>query len=468
MEEEHTTAQLTVQEHQAEPFDPRPESSPYTAPYTTLYFGDGPPLSVPVALIDRHPTLSFRRRGMSLNLEDIPGDSGHIIVHYLFTGTYQCLKPKGSSPSEKRASEFATSVRMYTILQDYELPALKELVRGEMKRLGRGLPVTQLFNVMTDAHAAPKADDIWLRDYIKSLVEPLFEDPHTSLEDGALESPSQNSSLASVLLGAMIALCREKMDLIRPTPDHFIASQCQEESVARPSGTDLSVVKPPEPSLEPELQSSPEAAEKTKKNAKERRKERRKEARKNSEDLRVKPEPEPEEIGLLTAVKPDPVPAENPTSREQMEKREKQEDDTPHRDPLDYISSILDKHPNDAHQTSSADNSLHKGPLLGSDTFVSSTAAAGCTIVGNKLGFHLSKRPDVTEKLDLFDCYYRDMGDVPLMHGAKGYIDVYEGYYDQDIYRFPRLCVQKEFMNFSLEELRWKQQLFDAIDWKPS
>ncbi|KAH6952353.1 hypothetical protein BKA56DRAFT_242692 [Ilyonectria sp. MPI-CAGE-AT-0026] len=40
-------------------------------------------------------------------------DAGHVMVHFLHTGTYQCLRPKGQSPQDKRAAEFTTNVRVF-------------------------------------------------------------------------------------------------------------------------------------------------------------------------------------------------------------------------------------------------------------------------------------------------------------------------------------------------------------------
>ncbi|KAI0173169.1 hypothetical protein GGR52DRAFT_375317 [Hypoxylon sp. FL1284] len=167
-----------VEDGQAEVVDARPDSSPYTGPHATLHFGDGPPLSVPTALIDKHPKLSSRCEwDTSLHLEDIPGNTGHVLVYHLLTDMYQCLEPKGSSPLEKIAAEFVTSVRVYTIAREYELFTLGTLAKGEVERLGRGLLVTQLLDMVMNAYSPSTADDPWFHTCLKSLIEPLMEHP---------------------------------------------------------------------------------------------------------------------------------------------------------------------------------------------------------------------------------------------------------------------------------------------------
>ncbi|KAI1502475.1 hypothetical protein F5X99DRAFT_378822 [Biscogniauxia marginata] len=207
-------------------------SNPYTDPHATLHFGDGPSLSLPTALLDKHPKLSSRCQwDMSLHLDDIPGGPGHVLVHYLLTGTYQCLKPKGSSPYEKCATEFATCVRVYAVAQEYELSTLETLAKGEIERLERDLSVTKLLDLMMDAHITPRADDIWLHNYFKSLVEPFIDKPLTPVISVFSESYGQTLSLTSILLKAMFELWHERIDAILSIPDRLVTFQFQEEPI---------------------------------------------------------------------------------------------------------------------------------------------------------------------------------------------------------------------------------------------
>ncbi|KAI0871023.1 hypothetical protein GGS24DRAFT_473174 [Hypoxylon argillaceum] len=211
MEQPVDASQQPSQKVESRPIDLRPESSPYTNPLLSLHFGDGPALIIPDQFFAKRPRLShlFSSFDRKVQLKHISGAAGHVLVHYLFTGTYECLKPKGSSLCEKDTSEFATSVRVYAVAQEYELPDLEALARGEMVILGRRLQVTQILDVLNDALPTPSVGDLWIQSYIASLVRPFLNSskaPSCCLPD----SSGKPLSIANTLLKVVIELWGEK------------------------------------------------------------------------------------------------------------------------------------------------------------------------------------------------------------------------------------------------------------------
>lgn len=204
-----------VRKSEKEQVDGRPESSPYVNPEITLYFGDGLPLRVCSALLDKHPKLSsFCECDTTLHLEHISGNAGHVLVHYLFTGTYQCLRPKGFSLAEKQRDEFTTSLRVFSMARDYEMPILEELAQGEIERLGNGLPVPWILDKLKDACLHSRVDNTWLQSYLRALVEPLMDDA-TFLGEADPNGYGETISFPNVLFKVIIDLHREKTDLLR-------------------------------------------------------------------------------------------------------------------------------------------------------------------------------------------------------------------------------------------------------------
>ncbi|KAI1292582.1 hypothetical protein F5Y03DRAFT_402835 [Xylaria venustula] len=190
--------------------DLRPESSPYASPLITLHFADGPPLSVPTQLLDKTPKLSSCcGYDMTLRLTHIPGDAGHVLVHYIFTGMYECLKPRGSSCYEKDAAEFTTGVRVYAIAREYGLPGLESMARCEIEKLGNRLQVAQILDVLKDELPSLSVNDMWLQNFLKSLVRSFIT---TSLESlgSLLDSAGQTLSFPYALLRAVVELWQEK------------------------------------------------------------------------------------------------------------------------------------------------------------------------------------------------------------------------------------------------------------------
>ncbi|PNP56870.1 hypothetical protein THARTR1_03105 [Trichoderma harzianum] len=140
----------------------------------------------------------------------MPHEVAHVVVHYLFTDTYQCLRPKGSSLNEKLIAEFLTSIRVYVVARDYKLPLLEELAQAEITRLGSGFRIPLVFDLVQEAYPHPSLDDTWLRQYLKSRLSILFTDPKELLEwDPAIEP--KTTTISDILLKNILELLRENL-----------------------------------------------------------------------------------------------------------------------------------------------------------------------------------------------------------------------------------------------------------------
>lgn len=90
---------------------------------------------------------SFRK----LHLNDIAYDTGHVLIHFLTTGTYKCLKPQGDTTAKRDTSEFATALRAYVAAESLQLSSLRNLARSEMIRLGNKLSLLSLIDIMEES-----------------------------------------------------------------------------------------------------------------------------------------------------------------------------------------------------------------------------------------------------------------------------------------------------------------------------
>ncbi|EGU77975.1 hypothetical protein FOXB_11540 [Fusarium oxysporum f. sp. conglutinans Fo5176] len=85
------------------------------------------------ALLDKKQI--FSKPLYTVDIEDCPFSVGHIIIHYLITDKYQCLKPEGQTEDDRSCSELATAFRAHAAAVDLELPSLQLLASSEMRRL---------------------------------------------------------------------------------------------------------------------------------------------------------------------------------------------------------------------------------------------------------------------------------------------------------------------------------------------
>lgn len=103
--------------------------------------------------------------------------SGHTLVHYLFTDTYQCLAPKAWFPHAKVAAGLTTSIRVCALAREYELFSLEELAKLENERLGNGLSFSIILGLVRDVYPDPSADDTWCSSYLKPSLDVLLQNP---------------------------------------------------------------------------------------------------------------------------------------------------------------------------------------------------------------------------------------------------------------------------------------------------
>jgi hypothetical protein len=126
---------------------------------SAVYFQGTGPLHIPRALLHQSAKLPSRDVATGccsspfreFHLNDIAYDTGHVLIHFIATGNYQCLKPQGDTTAKRYASEFATALRAYVAAESLQLPSLRDLARREMIRLGDKLSLPSLIDIMEES-----------------------------------------------------------------------------------------------------------------------------------------------------------------------------------------------------------------------------------------------------------------------------------------------------------------------------
>ncbi|KAH7113484.1 hypothetical protein B0J13DRAFT_613856 [Dactylonectria estremocensis] len=144
---------------------------------------------------------SFRE----LHLDDIAYDTGHVLIHFLVTGSYQCLKPQGDTTAKRYASEFSTALRAYVAAESLQLPYLRDLARREMIRLGDKLSLPSLIDIMEES---------WLSlstlpgivAYVESRILAFAESVTHPTAEKVLSEIGTPNTLSKVLLKIMLLL----------------------------------------------------------------------------------------------------------------------------------------------------------------------------------------------------------------------------------------------------------------------
>lgn len=186
---------------------------PYLGQYVDLYFGESEAaFKVPDGLLSKTSNLlplygTLVETPVSITLADVPQHVGHVLVHFFYTGAYQCLKPTGATSHERQIAEFTTSISVYTAARQYKIVSLEEQARSEIERLGSCLNLPTVLRVIEDVYRNPKLEDIWFIDYLKTRTKALFQDPVAVAEVCSRPSSGGDVSIAEIILES-VAECQ--------------------------------------------------------------------------------------------------------------------------------------------------------------------------------------------------------------------------------------------------------------------
>ncbi|KAH7157772.1 hypothetical protein B0J13DRAFT_581797 [Dactylonectria estremocensis] len=198
--------------------DCRPEHSAYASEICAVYFQGKGPLHIPRELLHQNAELSRRDVAIGscsssfrrLHLNDIAYDTGHVLIHFLTTGSYQCLKPQGDTTAKRDTSEFAIALRTYVAAESLQLSSLHNLARSEIIRLGNKLSLLSLIDIM---------DESWLSlstspgivAFVESYILAFMESVTYLIAERVLSEIGTPKTLSKVLLKTMLLLKTSEM-----------------------------------------------------------------------------------------------------------------------------------------------------------------------------------------------------------------------------------------------------------------
>ncbi|KAG8664727.1 uncharacterized protein FPOAC1_013507 [Fusarium poae] len=200
--------------------DSRPEHSPYASQVCAVYFQGNGPLHIPHALLHQSVELTSRSVATDcfssslrdLHLDDIDYNTGHVLIHFMTTGRYQCLKPQGETIMMRYASEFTTALRVYAAAQSFQLPSLRDLARREMIALGDRLSLPSLVDIMEESSLSLSTLP-GIAAYVESRILAFAENITYPTSEKVLSEIGTPNTLSMVLLKAILLLQTSKVSL---------------------------------------------------------------------------------------------------------------------------------------------------------------------------------------------------------------------------------------------------------------
>ncbi|KAI9752010.1 MAG: hypothetical protein M1835_001139, partial [Candelina submexicana] len=164
--------------------DNRPETSPYVTPAFTLLIGPSRiQYTVLQEFLRQCPEWAHICRSnpwsRTIVLPAMNEDIGHTLVHYLYTGTYQTLKPRDVSGEVERITEYKRNVQLYCAAKTYGLGGLELLVKGNIENFEETISIFNLLDIAEEAYEKLSDDEVWFTDHLAKELKVAFNTDET-------------------------------------------------------------------------------------------------------------------------------------------------------------------------------------------------------------------------------------------------------------------------------------------------
>ncbi|KAJ4321513.1 hypothetical protein N0V84_005316 [Fusarium piperis] len=220
----------------ARPYASDSGGSPYASEIIAMRFQSGPALNIPRDLLRQSPLLVARlevddhsfRPSKEIRLPDITYIVGHVIVHFLVTGAYQCLKPQGDSTPERHVAEFTTTLRVYAASDSLKLTSLRDMARSEITRVGEKLSLPSMMSVM-ERSQENFSQYPGISAYIEYRMLAFVESATLEMTGEVLAELRTPNTLSKILLRSMVLMKSSELARRYEMPSEDDLQECQSD-----------------------------------------------------------------------------------------------------------------------------------------------------------------------------------------------------------------------------------------------
>lgn len=308
--------------------NPRPKLTvprPFSSRMVEINFENSAKLSVHRAYWHKNPRLvamthrSYKYSTEQCDIKDVSVDVGHVLVNWLYTGTYQALnRGPSSGPSPQQALKTAFGV--FSLAEQFDLPELYSLAAHELSQLKTRIDLGSFIEAIRDVYPQTLGKDPWIQSFIAEYIKDTMDKAKTAPPAAEPEAEDQNMTVVQLTVKGLLDACGKAMrnvaareaalaeggNVAAPQSSMEDGRTSTEAGTTAPDSNDW-VMPSPQPSKQ--LEARLDLIEKVKKP-------KGLKAKKKKKEPLVEPEPEPEpepEAGAALLQEPEPIP-EHPTS----------------------------------------------------------------------------------------------------------------------------------------------------------
>jgi hypothetical protein len=140
----------------------------------------------------------------------VNADTGHTIVHYLYTGTYQMLEPKADSDTTRSQFAFKQALLTYMAAVTYSLRGLEELAKKQIEKHGAAMEMVAILETIRKDFSRLESRG-WFHGYLQDKAQKEFDKDCTVFMSKAFDSSMGKGSLNRFMMGYAVKLLSEKL-----------------------------------------------------------------------------------------------------------------------------------------------------------------------------------------------------------------------------------------------------------------
>jgi hypothetical protein len=201
--------------------------SPYACDPVAIDCGPGLiAYSVPKHLLHT-PKWSTTDAGGTICLPGVSAATGHTLVHYLYTGTYQALEAKGKATAPPAHIKFEQALSTFVLASTYELQTLEILAKEQIKMYGSRMTLVEILD--TARKEFSKLAWSWFHEYLQARAEEQFDLDYTFFTSTAFVESIGEGTLYRFMMSHLLQIFSRKLshalqsrkshDLGNKTPD---------------------------------------------------------------------------------------------------------------------------------------------------------------------------------------------------------------------------------------------------------
>jgi hypothetical protein len=183
--------------------------SPYACNPVAIHVGPGlATYSVPKHLL-RSPRWSTTDAGGTLCLPGVSAATGHTLVHYLYTGTYQTLETKGEDAVAPAHTKFKEAFLTFVLASAYELHDLERLAKEQIKRHGSHMALYEVLETVRKEFS--KISRCWFHEYLQARAKEEFDLDYTFCTSKAFVKSVGEGTLHRFMTSHLLEIFSEKL-----------------------------------------------------------------------------------------------------------------------------------------------------------------------------------------------------------------------------------------------------------------